>query len=342
MSIHNRRGRRVVLVYNPEAGPQPLPLPVSGRAAGGAAANNPEWLAAVSDYLRERSPQAEILPAPTFAAARAAAHEAAASGAALVIGAGGDGTLRAVADGLAHGDTPLGILPRGTVNVLARELRIPLGDPLAACDIALSGETRRIDLGCIADPAGNAPAAPFRHFLLMASVGFDAATVGKVHAPIKGLVGAPAYVLSGVATLATFTPFEVTLVLDGVERLSRAFMVVASNVPAYGGDFRIAPDASLDDGLLDVCVFEAPPGPVHLQRASFVRQMGALALGRHLLDPDVACFRARRISITAEPPTATQIDGDALGATPITVGVAPRALSVRVPPPPLLLSGGGR
>jgi hypothetical protein len=64
MSIHNRRGRRVVLVYNPEAGPQPLPLPVSGRAAGGAAANNPEWLAAVSDYLRERAPQAEILRPP--------------------------------------------------------------------------------------------------------------------------------------------------------------------------------------------------------------------------------------------------------------------------------------
>lgn len=300
------------LIYNREAGPQtPFPFRDSG----------PDWLDDTVAYLRTRGATLEATAVTSFAGAAAAAREAAAGGGELVIAAGGDGTLRAVADGLAGTETPLGILPRGTVNVLARELGIPLDDPLTACDICLNGTTRRIDLGRIGD----------RHFLLMASVGFDAATVGNVNTEIKGVVGTPAYVLSALATLATYNPTDMTLRLDGEVRRAPTFMVVVSNAPSYGGDFKIAPLAALDDGLLDVCIFQAPLALPPVQKAGFLRQIGAVAISRHLQDTDVYYFRARRIEIISEPNAAAQIDGDPAGHTPITIEVRPAALGVRVP-----------
>ena len=303
--------QRLVLLYNREA----------GQGRGG----DPAWLADTGVYLRARGWRVEITAAGSPEAATDAARRASQSRAHLVIAAGGDEALRAVADGLAGTGTPLGILPRGTVNVLARTLGIPLADPLAACDVCLSGETRRLDLGRVR--RGGEP----RHFLLMCSVGFDAQSVANVNPDLKGVVGAPAYLLSGLATLATYQPTDVTLTLDGVRRASSAFMVVVANTPSYGGDFRIAPLAAPDDGVLDLCVFEAPPGLPPVQRAAFLRQIGAVALNRHLQDPDISCFRARHIEIAASPPAAFQIDGDAFGETPVTIDVAPAALSVRVP-----------
>lgn len=261
------------------------------------------------------------------------ARRAADEGADLVIAAGGDGTVRAAAEGLVDSQTTLGILPRGTMNVLARALGIALDDWRAACDLCLDGHTRQIDLGRIDVGSGDAdaPSSTRAHFLLMCSVGLDAAAVAGVNTDVKGVVGAPAYVLSGLATLAGYTPTHLTLTLDGEAYSVPAFMAVIANVASYGGDFQIAPHATLDDGLLDVCVFEAPAGPPPVQKASFLRQMGAMALSRHLIDPDVSYFRARRVEIVSAPEAPVQIDGDALGRTSVVVDVLPRALRVRAP-----------
>lgn len=322
---------RALLIYNPDAGrslaagrvPIPLPPVIGAGKSGAGNIAVPRWLEETLSYLRVASGvEVAAVAAQSFDHAAQTARAAAQTGADLVIAAGGDGTLRAVAEGLTGTKTAMGILPRGTVNVLAREFGIPLDDPTRALDICLGGKTRAIDLGRI----GN------RYFLLMCSVGFDALTVGNVNPEVKGVVGASAYVLAAVATLATYTPPEMTLILDGEPRATGpTFMVVVANAPTYGGDFRLAPEADMGDGLLDVCVFEAPAGPLPVQRAAFIRQIGAVALGRHLQDPDVQFYRARRIELYAAPQTSVQIDGDALGATPLTVEVAPGALSVRAP-----------
>lgn len=297
----------------------PLPPPLSPLLRGPG-----DWPENVRARLRDTfgAPVPEVA-SESFADAERAAREAAASGVGLVIAAGGDGTLRAVTEGLVGTETALGILPRGTVNVLARELGIPLDDPDAALDICLHGETRRIDIGKVGG----------RHFLLMCSVGFDAQAVADVNPDLKGWVGSPAYLLSGLATFANYDPPAFTYAADGAPpRTAQAFMLVAANAGSYGGDLRIAPEASLTDGLLDVCVFEAPPGlPPPLQRAAFLRQMGAFALGRHRQDPDVAYLRCRRLTLSATPDAPIQIDGDPDGYTPLVVEAVPQALAVRVP-----------
>ena len=185
-----------VLLYNPEAGQQPL---------GGARTPEPAWLADTLLYLRQRGLAVEAVASVSPAMATRVARDAARRRLGLVIAAGGDGTVRAVADGLAGTDTALGILPRGTINVLARHLAIPLDNHLAACDICLRGALRRLDLG----------RAGAHHFLLMCSIGLDATAVGNVNVDIKGWMGAPAYVLSGLATLATYTPPDMAITLDG-------------------------------------------------------------------------------------------------------------------------------
>jgi YegS/Rv2252/BmrU family lipid kinase len=270
-----------------------------------------------------------IFPVETFEQATSAVQHAISNGAERVIAAGGDGTVRAVAEGVAGTEARMGIVPVGTVNVLARELRIPLSDTRAAVGICLGESERRIDLGLMR-AAGAAP----RRFLLMASVGFDALAVANVNTDIKGVVGPPAYLLSGLAALANFAPVAMTLRLDGTKGWhGAAFMAVITSIASYGGDFKIAPEAAPDDGFLDVVVFGAPPGPAPLQLAAMIRQAGALALGRHRQDPDIHFFRARQVEVTSDPPAPAQIDGDALGTTPLTVEIIPRALRVCAPPP---------
>jgi len=316
------------LIYNTRSGnfaPAPNTLATFLPSFASAPDAVPPWLAAARAHLRVTfGTDAHFVAAESFEQMRNAAREASKAGSPLVIAAGGDGTVRAVAEGLAQTQTPLGILPRGTANVLARELNLPQTDMTKALEICTSGANRAIDLGRIGD----------RHFLLMASVGFDALAIENVDQALKGAVGVSAYWVSGFATLASFTPPELTLTLDNGEtrRSAPAFMVVVANTASYGGDYRIAPDAVLDDGLLDICVFEAGPNlPVAVQRAAFAGQMGAMVLGRHRQDPDVRSYRARRIEIVTNPPVLAQVDGDALGTTPLLIEVAPKALLVRVP-----------
>jgi YegS/Rv2252/BmrU family lipid kinase len=290
----------------------PLPAPTP---------DPPEWLEAVRARLRREAKEIRV---ESLQEAAQAAQAAAAGGAELIIAAGGDGTIRAVAENIVGSAATLGILPRGTVNVLARELGIPLGDIERAADICVHGKIERLDVGRIGG----------RYFLLMCSVGFDALTVKTVNEDVKNVVGAPAYVLAGLANLAHYTPARYTYQVDAEPPTSvDAFMIVVANASSYGGDYQIAPYADMTDGLLDIYVFGAPPVLPAAQKAAFLRQIGAVALGRHEDDPDVRHMYGRRVSIQADRNAAIQIDGDAYGVTPILIEVVPRALSVRVPAP---------
>ena len=237
---------------------------------------------------------------------------------------GGDGTVNEAVNGILSANPgsarpKLGLVPLGTCNVLATELCIPAGGSVEpACEIIRAGKTRALDTG----KAGS------RFFLLMAGFGFDADAVRGVAQPVKSLVGAPAYIMSGLAALAQSKASHVHLEIDGEELVSDAFLIVVANVSSYAfAQFKVAPFAALDDGWLDICIFERPP----TDRVGFAAQIVLLLARRHLNDPRVRYYRGRRIRIESDPPIAAQLDGDLFGETPVEIEVVPKALEVFVP-----------
>jgi len=281
-----------------------------------------ETLGAVEDAFR--STVRKLVVTSARGDAEAAAREASSSvDIDEVIVAGGDGTVNEVVNGLmqtrpADGPTkPLGIIPLGTQNVLAKELGID-GDIESCAAMIQRGRKIAIDVG---DANG-------RFFALMAGFGFDAAVVNEMIAPIKGLIGPAAYAFAAAGTLAKYHSTKVRLELDDEPVQSDAFLVIVANASSYGfRQIKVAPFAALDDGWLDVCVFERAP----FDRVGFATQMMAAIAGRHLRDPRVRYYRARRVKIDSDPPIDGQVDGDMFQQTPVTINLIPTALTVYVP-----------
>jgi undecaprenyl-diphosphatase len=242
-----------------------------------------------------------------------AAGQAAAGGADLVVAVGGDGTVRGCAEALAGTDTPLGIVPLGTGNLLARTLGIP-SHFRAALDVMLAPEavTRRIDLA-------TADGAPFA---AMAGMGLDATVVGATR--LKHQFGWLAYALSGAAHLAD-PPARFTIRIDGGPPLVRmARSVVVSNSGLLPGGFALLPDARIDDGMLDVAIL-APHGALGWPR------LATRVLTRsHVEDLQLARFQARTVEITTDAALPREVDGEILApGTSLRVAVRPAALTVR-------------
>jgi len=231
-----------------------------------------------------------------------------------VIVAGGDGTIHAALPALAGTEFPMAVLPVGSVNVLARELGIPLrlDDAIA---VARTGRLKRIDLGM----------ANGRPFALMAGMGFDAAVVHSVAPDIKNLVGSFAYVARGLRVLATYplSTFRITTEQGTIE--TDAWLAVVANASRYTYSWRLAPDARIDDGYLNLCLFHTR-SPV--QTAG---QVAATLLGKHATYPGVFHVRARELRFECQPPVCVQLDGDPAGETPVDLRAAPGSLTVVVP-----------
>ena len=171
-------------------------------------------------------------------------------------------------------------------------------------------------------------------FLLVCSGGVDSATVAQVNEGLKGAVGATAYALAAIGALATFTPPRVRVTIDGVTLPETdIFLVAVSNTALYGGDLKLLPSASLEDGLLDVAIFTAPPLPAAVRNAAFLPQFADAALGRHEQSDNIWIYQGRRITLESSQPLHLQRDGDLGESTPATFTVAPRALRVKAPRP---------
>ena len=212
----------------------------------------------------------------------------------------------------------IGIVPLGTCNVLANELGLCENGLDSVRSVLQSGVLRAIDVGVVAN----------RCFLLMAGFGFDAAAVRKVILPIKGVIGAPAYVLSAIATLADYQPSEITLHIDNDVVSTLAYMVLVANVSSYAyQQMKLAPFAAIDDGWLDVCVFEKAPA----SKVGFVTQILLMMAHRHLSDPRVRYYRAKRVRVESAPAMPGQIDGEAFDDTPAEIELKPKALQFIVP-----------
>jgi diacylglycerol kinase (ATP) len=251
---------------------------------------------------------------------RAMARQAVEEGVDLVLGAGGDGTIRVVCSALAGTGIPFGLIPAGTGNLLARNLGIPL-DEGAALDVAFNGLNKPIDLVRVTfdDQASD-------HFAVMAGIGLDAMIMQGTNPELKKAVGSAAYFFSA-AQHAKHPALNTTIEMDdGPPMKRRAHVIVIGNVGYLQANIQLIPDAKADDGLLDV-VIASPRG-----LRDWVRLTTQVLIRRHRPDDQLDRLTGRRVKITVDHPDRYQMDGDTVGeCTSLVAEVEPGALLLRVP-----------
>lgn len=251
------------------------------------------------------------------------AKEAVAAGADVVLAAGGDGTVRSVAESLAGTGVALGLLPAGTGNLLARTLGTPL-DLEGAARVALTGDDRAIDIGRVR--ARGPESDDSEHvFLVMAGTGFDADVMANTPEGLKARVGPLAYVVSGLRAMRGRRT-RITLRIDGgALRRRRSRTVLVGNSGTLLGGLVLMPNAIVDDGVLDV-VNLAPKGI-----SGWVAVAARVASRRRRGHSRVEHWTGRTVEIRADEPQPSQIDGDPIGdVVEMDVRVDPGALVVRV------------
>jgi diacylglycerol kinase (ATP) len=255
------------------------------------------------------------------------AEQAAREGRGAVIAVGGDGTVNEVVNGLraaraaGHAPPALGVLPGGTAQDFARSVGIPLSTA-AAADYLARARPRSIDVGRIRFDSG-----AIRYFANYAGVGFDAVVAAQVRAWGHPFRGALPYIAGFFAVLRGYENKQFSVRLDGGPPLVPARpinMVIVANGANYAGYLRMAPAASLDDGLLDVIVI----GDVG--RLELLTHLPLALFGRHLDHPKVSAQRARSVAMAAGEPVPVQSDGDVAGQLPAEFDVLPGALKLLV------------
>ncbi|HYY57790.1 MAG TPA: diacylglycerol kinase family protein [Pyrinomonadaceae bacterium] len=270
------------------------------------------------DHLRSRGIEVEVLnTSGPRDAARLAGLAAARGGVREVIVSGGDGTINEALQGLVGTGARMGIWPRGTANVLARELGIP-SDAAAAAEVIARGVSRRLHIGtATAEASGER-----RYFLLMAGIGLDASIVEGVRPRLKRRVGEAAFWYSGVVHLLRWRPLPFRVEIDG-ETYPATFAAVG-NAPHYGGDLSITPRARLDQPEFEICVINSR------SRFRYLRLLSrALRGGVPPGTPGVRFIRSTCARATGD--VLVQIDGEVIGRLPMTFEIAPHSIEVITP-----------
>ncbi len=241
-----------------------------------------------------------------LALAAAAANE-------VAVAFGGDGLAAAIAGALKHSRGLLGVLPGGRGNDLARTLGIPL-EPTAACAVLATGAVRDLDLGEVEG----------KTFIGIASCGFDS-DANRIANETRVIRGNLVYLYGAAAALARWKPAAFDVELDGERRAFTGYSVALANSKFYGGGMMLAPDASMQDGLLDVVMIG------HVTKARFLALLPTVFRGAHVNQRNVEIARAQRVEVRAERPFAMYADGDPLAKLPTTVRALPGAVKVIVP-----------
>ena len=226
---------------------------------------------------------------------------------------GGDGLLRPLAAALRHTGSALAILPGGRGNDLARVLGIP-GDPAAAARLAVEGREQLLD---VAQVEGTP-------YMGIASFGFDS-DANRIANEARLIRGNLVYLYAALRALAAWKPARFTVTIDAERLEFTGYSVAVANSRAYGGGMFIAPDAELDDGLLDVVMTGKRP------KLRALRSLPKLFNGTHISDPNVRVVRGSVVEVAADRQFDIYADGDPVGALPATLRVEARCLRVIVP-----------
>ncbi len=244
-----------------------------------------------------------------------AAAEAVERGFDLIIAAGGDGTLYEVINGMAEKKNrpPLGILPMGTTNDFARALGIPRNWEFA-CDLILQQHTMTIDVGKMNS----------RYFINIAGGGSMTELTYEVPSKLKTMIGQLAYYIKGLEKLPRFRPVELSFRSEELTMHEEVMMFLICNSNSVGGFERLAPDASMSDGLLDVLILR------RCNLAEFIRIVSAALRGEHLNDDHVVHFKTRRLEITSTDYVQMNLDGEFGGTLPSVFSVLPNHLQIYV------------
>ncbi|WP_062519421.1 diacylglycerol/lipid kinase family protein [Demequina silvatica] len=340
-----RRWRRLLLIK---------PMPTMELGAATARSDARERVAFIANptkdgvaELREQALRAcaiRYLPQPMWLyttpddPGRDIAKEAIDAGADLVVAVGGDGTVRAVAEAVAGTGVPMAIMPMGTGNLFARNLDLPLGDTAALLRTALDGAERTADVGwlqLVRTPDGDGEGE--RHiFLVIAGAGLDAEMVAGADDNLKRRLGWVAYFFAAVRHLGKRMEARIT-VDDGEPQTSRMRTVLIANVGRLPAGIQLIPDASFDDGRIDIATLDARGGIV-----GWTELFGTVvAQGAGIREPwhqrvwrtsRIDHVRGSTVEIKVAEPQKVQVDGEALGrATRILAEVQPGALVLRVP-----------
>jgi YegS/Rv2252/BmrU family lipid kinase len=230
-----------------------------------------------------------------------------------VVSVGGDGLLRPLAAALRDTDGALAVVPAGRGNDFARVLGVP-EDPVAASRIAVEGRDWLID---VAEAGGET-------YVGIASLGFDS-DANRIANESRVIRGNLVYLYSALRALMSWRCASYVVTIDGERHELRGYSVAVANSRAYGGGMYIAPQAELDDGLLDVVAIR------EVSRPRFLVNLPRVFRGRHVNDPIVFMHRGAEISVEADRPFRVYADGDPIADTPVTMTVAPRCLRVVVP-----------
>jgi diacylglycerol kinase (ATP) len=236
-----------------------------------------------------------------------------AKGVDALVAVGGDGLVNMALQVVAGTATPLGIVPAGTGNDIARSLGLPLEEPVAAVDLLATAEPRSVDVG----------RALGRWFGGVLSSGFDSMVNERANR-MSWPRGRSRYNLAIAAELRTFRPVPFVLELDGERWETEAMLVAVGNGVSYGGGMKVCPGASMDDGLFDVTVL----GPI--SKLEFVRVFPQVYSGAHVHHPAVTVRRAKCVSLAAAGVTA-YADGERVALLPVTCDVVPGALRALAP-----------
>lgn len=238
----------------------------------------------------------------------------------IVVAVGGDGTVSDVAEGLAGSSTPLGIVPLGTGNVLARDLGIPLDLEGASSLLAGAHALDEID--------GMRVGESF--FFASIGVGLDSLMVRDTDREAKRRFKRLAYAWTVAKSMYGYRHPRFTIVADGARTRRRAMQVLVANTAAVGVEpLRWGPHIRPDDGVVDICIVGAR------SVRELLGVLGSALIGRQRQDPRLRYLRARRsVTIVCDQALPVQADGEILGETPVQIEVVPGAIRVVVPPEP--------
>jgi YegS/Rv2252/BmrU family lipid kinase len=294
-----------------------LSLIVNPFAGGGRAGRALPDVRAMLDAL---ALEHHVHPTRGLDHARELARAAAAAGE-TAVAFGGDGLIGAVAEALKHGEGVIGVLPGGRGNDFARVLGIPQ-EPRDACGVLATGTVRALDLGQVDS----------RTFIGIASCGFDS-VANRIANETRVVRGNLVYTYGAIRALAGWHPTTFTIRLDdGPTQKVTGYTVAAANSKFYGGGMMMAPDATLEDGLLDVVIISDMP------KLRFIGLLPTVFKGNHVKHAGVAVLRCAKVEISTSRPFTMYADGDPIAELPATVSVLPGAIRAIVPTVPPVAS----